>query len=127
MAFTDAEKTDIRRFCGFPMYGDSPSGLLAYRFLLPMYGAPLEYKMQHMLPDEETVVRDVYLTTLRSLETAVPAASENLDTDQAAVWHHNKSEVRDRAALFDEWRRRLCAFLGQSPGPFLAAAGRMVV
>jgi hypothetical protein len=40
-----------------------------------------------------------------------------LDTDQAAVWKHNKDEVRDRAGLFDNWRRRLCG----PPGPDLAS------
>ena len=27
MAFTDAEKTDIRRFCGYPAYGAASIGM----------------------------------------------------------------------------------------------------
>ena len=32
MAFTDAEKTDIRRFCGYPAYGAANSGFQNWRF-----------------------------------------------------------------------------------------------
>jgi hypothetical protein len=58
-----------------------------------------------------------YLVTLTTLETAIPRASENLDTDQAAVWTRNQNEFRDRERLFDNWRIRLCAFIGLTPGP----------
>ena len=60
-----------------------------------------------------------YLATLASLEIAVPRASDNLDTNQAAVWVRNQNEFRDRERLFDDWRIRLCAFLGIPPGPGL--------
>ena len=61
-----------------------------------------------------------YLGTLTVLECAVPRAGDNLDTDQAAVWTRNRDELRDRTKLFDDWRRRLCGFLGVPPGPDLA-------
>ena len=32
MAFTDEEKTDIRRFCGYPAYGSGASGFQSWRF-----------------------------------------------------------------------------------------------
>jgi hypothetical protein len=62
-----------------------------------------------LLPSEEAVLRSVvlrsvYLAQLYPLEAAIPGAGGNLDTDQAAVWTHNRDEVRDRAALFDLWR-----------------------
>lgn len=123
---TDQEKTDIRRFAGFGVFGATPDQAFGYRFF-QHYGT-LEYKLSNMSEAEEGVARN-FLTTLAGLETAVPTASDNLDTDQAAVWTHNKNEVRDRLALLDMWRKRLCDFLGIPPGPYLASAGcsRLVV
>lgn len=114
MAFTDQQKTDIRRFCGYPVFGQSPDQFVGYRFF-QAYGN-LEYKMNNLQPGEESVVEAVYLTQLYTLEAAIPAAGINLDTDQAAVWTHNRQEVHDRAALFDLWRDRLCRFLGVPRG-----------
>jgi hypothetical protein len=54
-------------------------------------------------------------------------AAQNLDTDQAAVWTHNRDEVPDRTTLFDDWRRRLCSFFGLPPGPGLASSGITIV
>jgi hypothetical protein len=114
MDLTDAEKTDVRRFCGYPVYGAAPDGLQTWRFY-QAYGL-LEFRMNNLSESELAVVRR-YLGTLRMLEIAVPHSGENLDTDQAAVWTHNHSETRDRTLLFDDWRRRLCGFLGMQPGP----------
>lgn len=111
--FTDAQKVDIRRFCGYPAYGGSQAGFQSWRFF-QAYGL-LEFRMNNLLPEEATVVTS-YLATLYPLETAIPTAGNNLDTSQASVWTHNTSEVSDRRALFDDWRRRLCAFLGVPPG-----------
>jgi len=99
------------------MFGGVPSSFQSYRFFTA-YGT-LEYRMNNMLAEEEAVVRTTYLANLTTLETAIPAAGANLDTDQAAVWKHNKNEVRDRAALFNKWRRDLCSFIGVPPGPGL--------
>lgn len=122
--FSDAEKTEIRRFCGYPAYGAGAAGFQGWRFF-QAYGL-LEYRLNNLAPAEEQVVRN-YVTTLRQLESAVPQASGNLDTDQAAVWVHNSDEVRDRRNLFDDWRRRLCGFLGVPPGPSFAEAGVTLV
>lgn len=119
--FTDAEKTDIRRFAGYPAYGAVPSSFQSYRFF-QAYGT-LEYRMANLSAAEEAVVRTTYLANLATLETAIPAASANLDTDQAAVWVHNKREVADREGLFASWRLKLCQFLGVPPGPALGQAG----
>ncbi|MCE3608069.1 hypothetical protein LXA47_31355 [Massilia sp. P8910] len=122
---TDDEKTDIRRHAGFGVFGDEATQAFGYRFM-QHYGT-LEYKLNHMSASEEAVVRS-YLATLLDLEMAVPLASDNLDTDAAAVWTHNKREVRDRLDLFDVWRKRLCDFLGIPPGPHLGSStNRMVV
>jgi hypothetical protein len=123
MAFSEAENTDIRRFCGYPAHG--VGGLLQGWRYYQVYGL-LEYRLLHLSGSEETVVRH-YLTTLSALERAVVEASGNLDTDQAAVWTHNRDEVRDRVRLFDDWRRRLAGFLGVPPGPALGTGGVALV
>lgn len=112
---TDAEKTDARRFCGYPVYGAEPTQGFGYRFFT-QYGT-LEYRLNNMSPAEEAVFRTTYLANLNTLESAIPATSANLDTAQAAVWTHNPNELRDRDRLFDSWCRRLCRFIGVPMGP----------
>jgi hypothetical protein len=124
MALTDAEKTDARRFCGYPAYGAGSAGFQNWRFY-QVYGL-MEFRLNNLAAAEEAVLRR-YLATLTTLEFAVPRSGENLDTDQAAVWTHNRSETEDRAALLDDWRRRLCGFLGIPPGPALASAGSIAL
>jgi hypothetical protein len=124
MAFTDPEKTDIRRYCGYPAYGAAASGFENWRFF-QSYGL-LEYRMNNLSASEEAVVRR-YLGTLIVLEHAVPRAGENLDTDQAAVWTRNRDELRDRMKLFDDWRYRLCGFFGIPPGPALNDTGLTLI
>jgi len=119
--FTDAQKTDIRRFCGYPSYGDG-SVVFPYPWIMRQYLA-LEYRLNHTSEAEGAVVANIYLANLYTLETAVPGAGANLDTDKAAVWTHNKNEVRDRLVLFDSWRRRLCQFLGVPAGPEFGSSG----
>jgi hypothetical protein len=113
---TDAEKTDARRFCGYPAYGAVPSGNTGWRFY-QTYGA-LEYRLNNLSASEEGVLRQ-HLGTLRMFESAIPAASENLDTAVAAVWTHSPTEIADRQRLERDWGRRLCGFLGLPAGPAL--------
>ncbi len=122
--FTSAQLVDIRRFCGYPAMGDG-NVVFPYPWIMRHYLA-LEYRLQHMTIDEGAVVINTYLTNLYTLENAVPGAGANLDTDEAAVWKHNKREVRDRMNLFDSWRRRLCQFLGIPPGPEMSPAGNSI-
>ncbi|MGH3669091.1 MAG: hypothetical protein ACRDSH_00425 [Pseudonocardiaceae bacterium] len=86
----------------------------------------LEFRINNLSSAEETVVRR-YLAQLVTLEFAVPRAGYGLDTDQASVWTRNRTEPRDRAQLFDDWRRRLCGFLGVPPGPALSDGGIALV
>jgi hypothetical protein len=113
--FTDAQLTDVRRFCGYPALGDG-NVVFPYPWTMRIYQA-LEYRLQHISQNEGLVVVNTYLANLNTLETAIPGTSANLDTDVAAVWTHNKNEQADRDRLFDSWRRRMCNFLGVPPGP----------
>lgn len=119
--FTDAEKTDIRRFCGFQAFGSAAVQAFGHRFSTH-YGT-LEFRLNNYSASEETVIRTTYLTNLAALETAIFGASANLDTDRAAVWTHNKREVADRTSLFNQVRRQLCGFIGIPPGPGLSGSG----
>ena len=123
-SFTDAQKADIRRFCGYPAYGAGAAGFNSWRFF-QSYGA-LEYRMNNLAPAEMAVVLQ-YLSTLARIEAAIPGTSDNLDTESAAAWTHNADELQDRTNLFDGWRRRLCGFLGVPPGPALGQAGIQLV
>lgn len=123
MAFSAGERTDIRRHCGYPAYGVGASGFNGWRFF-QAYGL-LEYRVQNLAAAEEAVVRG-YLAQLASLEADIPAAGARLDTEQAAVWTRNPNELGDRAALFDDWRRRLCGFLGVPAGPALGERGNSI-
>jgi hypothetical protein len=123
-AFSDGQKADIRRFCGYPAYGAGAAGFESWRFF-QAYGT-LEYRMNNLAPAEIAVTLQ-YLSTLAALEAAIPAASDNLDTQSAAAWTHNENEAAERMKLFDAWRRRLCGFLGIPAGPALAQPGASLV
>lgn len=123
-SFTDGQKTDIRRFCGYPAYGAGAAGFNSWRFF-QSYGT-LEYRMNNLAPAEIAVVLQ-YISTLASLEATIPGTADNLDTESAAAWTHNADELRDRTNLFDGWRRRLCGFLGVPPGADLGSPGVQLV
>ncbi|OBR52336.1 hypothetical protein [Paraburkholderia tropica] len=127
---TAQQMADVRRFAGYPMLADTvadDSRDFAYGWVSPGVWQTLQHRLTNMRPEEESVLINTYLTNLYSLETAIPAASANLDTAQAAVWTWNKNEVRDRKNLFDEWRRRMCWFIGVAPGPSLGNGGTQIV
>ncbi|MDB5965524.1 MAG: hypothetical protein JWQ72_2024 [Polaromonas sp.] len=128
MAFTDAEKVDLRRFCGYGAAGGGqPLPASGYRFSTA-YGI-LEYKMNTLGTAEEAVARN-YLTSLTVLESDIIGSTgvrANLDTAQAAVWTHNRNELRDRQSLYSGTRRALCGFLGLPPGPELGTGGISLV
>jgi hypothetical protein len=115
---------DIRRYCGYPAYGATPAGLQSWRYF-QTYGQ-FEFRLTNLSASEIMVVRR-YLGSLTVLELAVPGASDNLDTDQASMWTRNKDELTDRLRLLDEWRRRLCGFLGVTTGPALSSGTASLV
>ena len=114
---TSAELVASRRYCGYPAYGSGQTGFQSWRFF-QAYGT-LEYRLANLSSDEITVVRTTYLANLPGLETGVIGAAANLDTDSASVWKHNPAEIRDRTALYRQWRFEFAAFLGVPPGPGL--------
>lgn len=118
MAFTDAEKVDIRHYCGFPAYGVAP---LANFWMRSTYeSGQIEFVMRALSADEESIVINEYLPTLKQLEADIPNTRLNIDTAQAAVWHRNPNELAERVTLYTFWRKRLCRFIGSYYGPELA-------
>jgi hypothetical protein len=123
-ALTDSEKVDIRRFCGYPAYGAAPAGSQSWRYF-QTYGQ-FEFRLMH-LSDAEVVIARRYIATLTALEFAIPATSDSLDTDEASMWKHNPEELNDRIRLFDEWRRRLCGFIGVAAGAALSTGSAVLI
>lgn len=126
MSLTTAQMADARRFMGYQAVGttmtiNGNTDLVYAR--VGMITMSLYTRLTTLTADEETILTGVYLTNLTTLEQAIVGVSANLDTDQAAVWTHNKNEVADRERLFDGWRRRMCAFLGFAPGPGIGSGG----
>lgn len=125
--FTDAQKIDIRRHCGFPVYGNTNTSPPTYDYRYFAHYQILEYRMITLSTDEEFVVINNYLVNCNALESAIPTASTNLDTDQAAVWYHNKNEVRDRFALYKLWCNRLLEFMGVTTPSKLLSQCQVIV
>ena len=114
MALTDAERIDVRRYCGYAMFGNSSSGYQGYRFFTA-YGT-MEYRMTNATDNEIIQIRNL-LAKISTADDAIVSSADNMDTDSAAVWVHNKNEVRERIEFFDYWRDRLCRFFGIPHGP----------
>ena len=114
---TDPEKTDARRFMGYPVFGTNASGNMGWQFY--QAAGLVEYRLNNLGSSEEDVLRR-YLCSLGALELSVPEAASALDTSEAGEWVRNPKEIAERSRLFDDWRYRLCAFLGVPPGPGLS-------
>ncbi len=130
MTLTAAQVADVRRFAGYPLLADTvtdDSRDFAYGWVSPGVWQTLTHRLNNLRAEEETVLVNTYLTQLSTLETAITGAGANLDTDVAAVWTRNKTEVSDRLKLFDTWRRRMCFFIGIAPGPSLGNGGMRLV
>jgi hypothetical protein len=99
-SLSDHEKNDLKRFTG---YTSSVSGAFAAREW--RYSAVydlLEYRLNNAGPAELRIIQQ-YLTQLYLLDSP--------------------RELQDREHLFDEWRGRLCGFLGIPRGPALQLSG----
>jgi hypothetical protein len=126
---TNQQLSDVRRYAGYPMLGDSiadSSRDFAYGWVSPGTWQTLQHRLTSLRPEEEVTLLS-YLSKISTLEVAVTDSSDNLDTDQAAVWYHNKNEVSDRMKLYNLWRREMCGFIGIPPGPALGVGGSQIV
>ncbi|MBZ6386792.1 hypothetical protein [Pantoea piersonii] len=115
------QQADARRFMGYPMLGDTTPddrSDAAYAQVTSGRYQTLAHRLNTLRPEEEAIVAG-YLATLAGLEIGITRAADNLDTDKAAVWQRNRSEVADRTRLYNQWRRQLCGLLGIPPGPTL--------
>src|SRR4051812_30812243 len=106
MALTAAEICDCRRFMGYSVSGDDVSN--PYRELVysnvSYFGLSIDYRLQHLSTEEETVARNKFLVPLNLREDEIQGSADNLDTDAAAVWKHNRNEVSDRTGLYNSLR-----------------------
>lgn len=108
---TDAEKADVRRFCGYPVAG---------AVVPPEYAVgslSLTTVLAGLLDVSIDTLRSVYLAPLRTMEAAFADSADGLDIKKAAVYERNLGELQERDALFANWRSRLCYFLGVPIGP----------
>lgn len=116
MALSVQDIEDTRRFCGYPV----TAALFFMDLDLQGYSSMLDTILAGLTPTQQTTLQVNYLAPLRILEAAIATAGDNLDTDKAAVWTHNKTEVADRENLFQITRRKLCFYLGVPGGAGVA-------
>ena len=126
---TDAQKDDVRRHCGFPVFGlgvGTTPPTFGYRYY--EWYLILEYRMNNLSQNQANLLVNTYIANCNQLEQAILTASGNLDTDRAAVWYHNKNEVPDRFKLYKLWCDRTIEFMGlESPSKLLGLGLRIVV
>lgn len=110
---TDAEKVEIRRYLGFPVFGQQLTPGFGYRYNQEYL--IFEYRLNNLQSAEEDQIRDKFLPKLRQLEEDIYGVRENSDTSRAAVWYRNSSELRERVQNFNYWSKQLADFLGVVP------------
>lgn len=115
--FSDAQKVQIRFYCGYGAFGSVPIPNFAWRYS-DQYG-DLEFRLNNLSADEENEVITFYLPNLQLLKTDIPAVRTNSDTAQAAVWYRNANELKERRSNFNGLRMDLCHFVGCDYGPSL--------
>lgn len=126
---TPQQQADARRYMGYPMLGDTTPddrSDVAYAQVTSGRYQTLAHRLNTLRVEEELIVAS-FLITLAGLESGIARAAENLDTDKAAVWQRNRSEVADRTRLYNQWRRQLCGLLGIAPGPSLGDGSARLV
>jgi hypothetical protein len=125
---TEQQKVDVRRHCGFGVFGNNVGAApptFGYRFYTQYL--ILEYRLNNLADEEYDTLINKYINNCNSLELDIPTASSNLDTDRAAVWYHNKNEVRDRFDLYKLWCRRMMDYLQVEGNATLMNGLRIVV
>lgn len=121
--FEPADLIDLRRFCGYPMYGaeaNSSSPYFGTHFF--ERAGTFEYRVSHLTDAEGEIVL-TFLEQLRGLEAAVLDSTKTLGVESAAVFKRNPAELRERTGIYENWRARLCAVIGVDAGPYLGRSG----
>lgn len=117
---TDSQRVDIRRWLGYPtLNAGYPDTVYTSAWNRSYFPVSLTQKLANLTGVEESALVATFLTVLATLETAIPASADNMDTLVAGPWKANPDEVGERSRLFDKWRRDMCSFLGFPPGPAL--------
>lgn len=122
MSFTESEKVEIRKFCGFPLKGNSNTTVFGWRFMV--WWGSLEFRLNNLSSEEESEIRLIYLPQLRLIQNDLYASYIDLDTNKAAVWERNPKEISDKRKLYNMARRDLCEFLGipfRAPYDFMSS------
>jgi hypothetical protein len=107
MALTAQQATDVRRYMGFSVSGNSTSQPFREQVYsdATAYGSlSLDYRLANLAPEEEGTITNYYLKNLACREQEIQDASATLDIDTAAVWKRNSRELSDRAQLFNNLR-----------------------
>ena len=129
MALSSAQMLDVRRFAGFQA-PSTAAPFSAYNDIIyqsfGMVKMSLYLRLTTLDADMEQVLIAKFLVPLNDLEDDIVNVRCNLDTDIAAVWTRNKSEMADRRALFKIKRLEMCEFLGITPGCNLNAGGMRI-
>lgn len=126
MALSESQKTAVRRYAGYPILSSDPAFADPAVINVPGQYRTLAYWLDNLSEEQEVVLTDTYLANLVTLEAAIPAMSEGLDTSGAATWRGNPLEMSQRIRLFNKWRREMCSFIGVEPGPGLASGGNII-
>ena len=118
--FSDAEKVDVRRYCGYETYGgEGSAGFQGWRYYQE-YGL-LEFRMNNLAPAEYANVR-FRLSLLTPIEAALAAMYATINVAGAGPFTRNALEYEDRQRHYSGMRRELCAAVGITPGPLLPGA-----
>lgn len=133
MSLTDDQKNSVRWYMGYPTtlanVSTGNNRDFAYAWVTPGVMMTLDTALDNMTPSQETRVTAFYLPNLTQMETDLYGSSgawQNHDTDQAAVWYHNKNEVDDRTRHFKALCRRLANEFGFAPGPAVGPGGMRI-
>ena len=130
MALTDSQLADARRYAGYPLTGTTlqitdDQDIVYLQFGLTIMS--LHKRLTTLTVTEEAILINTYLSACATLEAAILAVSDNLDTQQAGPWTSNPREMAQRTALFNKYRRDMAGFLGIPSGPSLGAGGMTLV
>ena len=127
MALSEAQKLDVRRYAGYPLVSPDPEFVDPAIVNVPGQVRSLGDWLDDLSAEQETVLTDLYLANLTTLETGQLDALENVDASAAGTWKSNPREISERRRMFNQWRRDMCNFIGVDPGPGLGSGGMNLV